>query len=63
MGARNPARRAPSPLRELRAQSKNRSKMETDLFISSYSDPELEPPEERNIEYDEEALGHFEGDL
>lgn len=37
--------------------------METDPFIWSYSDPELEPPEERTIEYDEEALRNFEGDL
>ena len=47
------------------------------LVTSFYSDPELpigyargeaplgfvEPPKERTIEYDEEALRHFEGDL
>jgi hypothetical protein len=36
------------------------------LVTSFYSDPELaglEPPEERTIEYEEEALRHFEGDL
>jgi len=35
------------------------------LVTSFYSDPELaglEPPEERTIEYDEEALRHFEED-
>jgi len=36
------------------------------LVTSFYSDPELaglEPPEERSIKYDDEALRHFEENL